>query len=590
METLIETRVCKKCSVQFPITDRDVQFYDSVSPVIAGNKFSIPLPTLCPICRSQRRWNWRNERNLYWRKCDKTGKDILSVFSPDKPYTVYSEEAWYQDDWDPLSYGRDFDFSRGFFEQFNDLLKVVPQNARSVVGNTNCEYINQAGWCKNCYLVFEVTSNEDCAYANYLNRCKNCLDQLQVRDSELCYECVNCKNCYDLRFSQDCDNCSESWFLKACIGCKNCFGCVNLRNKQYHIFNQAYSKEDYYKKLQEYNLESRATILNIFNQFVTYSQQFPAKYIHGIQNENSTGDYLNNTQNCSYCFDALNVQDSKYLFNVFNAKESYDVTVFGGEKGFEFCYECHEIGDGSRNLLFTDQSWGGLYNIMYSKLCINNCHDLFGCIGLKHKEYCILNKQYTKEEYEKLVPRIVEHMGGTLIVDRLSNQGNESNDMNDKRQTINASEWGEYFPANMSPFGYNETIAQEHYQLDKDRAISQGFKWFDEVKKDYQKTDFQVPDLSSQIPEDVLTRLFTCTSCEKNFKVVKMEIDFYKKMKLPLPVKCHNCRHYDRMKLRNPWKLNSRNCSKCQMSLQSSYPADTKNPVYCEKCYLEITE
>jgi hypothetical protein len=31
-------------------------------------------------------------------------------------------------------------------------------------------------------------------------------------------------------------------------------------------------------------------------------------------------------------------------------------------------------------------------------------------VGLHDKSYCILNKQYTKEEYEELVPKIIEKM------------------------------------------------------------------------------------------------------------------------------------------------------------------------------------
>jgi hypothetical protein len=31
-------------------------------------------------------------------------------------------------------------------------------------------------------------------------------------------------------------------------------------------------------------------------------------------------------------------------------------------------------------------------------------------------------------------------------------------------------EWGEFFPATMSPFGYNETVANEYYPLSKSEA------------------------------------------------------------------------------------------------------------------------
>ena len=103
-EHLVEERVCKHCSVVFPITDKDMEFYEKVSPVFGGKRYTIPAPTLCPDCRQQRRLSFRNERKLYKRKCDATGKDIISIYSPDKPYTVYHQDYWWSDKWNPLDY------------------------------------------------------------------------------------------------------------------------------------------------------------------------------------------------------------------------------------------------------------------------------------------------------------------------------------------------------------------------------------------------------------------------------------------------------------------------------------------------------
>ena len=93
---------CKNCNKGFEITDEDREFY---------KKFEVPESVFCPACRQQRRLSWRNERNIYKRKCDLTGKDFVSNYSPDKPFTVYSPEAWYSDDWDGLEYGMDLLFS-----------------------------------------------------------------------------------------------------------------------------------------------------------------------------------------------------------------------------------------------------------------------------------------------------------------------------------------------------------------------------------------------------------------------------------------------------------------------------------------------
>lgn len=128
-EKLVETKTCQHCSASFPITDKDMEFYEKVSPVFSGKKYSIPTPTLCPDCRQQRRLSFRNERKLYKRKCDATGRDIISIYSPDKPFKVYHQDFWWSDKWDAMEYGRDFDFSKSFFEQFQELNHTVPTQA-----------------------------------------------------------------------------------------------------------------------------------------------------------------------------------------------------------------------------------------------------------------------------------------------------------------------------------------------------------------------------------------------------------------------------------------------------------------------------
>lgn len=529
-------KTCTHCQQPFTLGDDDLAFYKEIQ---------MPQPTHCPDCRAQRRLSWRNERKLYLRKCDATGETTLSVFSQDKPYTVVKNDYWYSDQWNPMDYGRDFDFSRPFFEQFDELIKKVPQLALSCVGNQNSDYINQAGWCKDCYLIFEADFNEKCMYSTHIVDSRDCTDNSYVDKCELCYECVDCRNCYGLKFSQDCSTCSDSWFLKDCIGCKNCFGCVGLRNKEYHIYNQPYSKEDYKQKMASFPLHNSEHLQRTRDEFLAFAQQFPVKNMHGVQNDNSVGDYLYNTQNCQHCFDVTNSQDCKFISESRNMKKVYDVTVFGAQKGAEFCYDSHEIGHSVRNIFFCDQIWEGCSSLYYSKLCMQNSHDLFGCCGLRKGSYCILNKQYTKEGYEALVPRIIEHMKKT-------------------------GEWGEFFPMAMSPFTYNETLALQYYPLSEDQVKQAGLKWKEEEK----------PTVVSTLP--------ICKTCGKNFKVVAAEHAFYQQVGLPAPVVCSDCRHKKRASLRNPRSLWSRACAECAAPIQTSYSPERLERVLCEKCYLAV--
>src|SRR6185503_14223080 len=97
----------------------------------------------------------------------------------------------------------------------------------------------------------------------------------------------------------------------------------------------------------------------------------------------------------------------------------------------------------------------------------HNCKYIFGCVGLRNAKYCIFNKQYTKEEYEELMPKIIEHMNKVPYIDK---KGKEY-------------KFGEFFPSELSPFGYNETEAPEHFPLTKEEALAKGFKWQDNIQR-----------------------------------------------------------------------------------------------------------
>src|SRR3989344_7841146 len=98
-----EKRNCQNCKQSFVIEPEDFKFYE---------KMQAPPPTFCPMCRFQRRLMFRNERALYKDKCDLCGKDMISVFSPEKPFKVYCSPCWWSDNWDPAR--RTINFERFF--------------------------------------------------------------------------------------------------------------------------------------------------------------------------------------------------------------------------------------------------------------------------------------------------------------------------------------------------------------------------------------------------------------------------------------------------------------------------------------------
>ncbi|MCX6721800.1 MAG: hypothetical protein NTY04_01220, partial [Candidatus Staskawiczbacteria bacterium] len=266
------------------------------------------------------------------RKSDFTGKDIFSMYSPDSDYKVYEKEVWLTDQWDPMDYGQDYDFSRPFFEQFNELLHKVPLKNLNVVNGVKSDYSNNATDPKNCYLCFNAGYIEDCMYSHGLNNCRNCVDDSHLSKCETCYDSFWLTSCTK---NMGCNNCESSlnmWFSKNCVGCSDCLGCVGLRNKNYHIFNQPYSKEEYNDKLKELNVGSYEGYQKTKKQAQDFWLKFPNKYLEGTHNTNVSGNYISHSKNAKNSFlvrDAENVKFCQYLQEGGNIKDSYDWSIWG---------------------------------------------------------------------------------------------------------------------------------------------------------------------------------------------------------------------------------------------------------------------
>jgi hypothetical protein len=604
----MELRKCRQCSAGFPITDKDIEFYKKVSPVFHNKNYLIPPPTLCPDCRQQRRLVFRNERRLYKRKCDATGKDIVSIYSPDKLYIVYHQEYWWSDAWDPLEYGREFDFSRGAFEQFGELLREVPRFSLANLFTTleNAEYTNHFAASKNCFMCFNGSNNQDCFYCDWFGDNMNCIDCSILMRSSYCYESIWIEECSHSSHIESSKWCTDSYYLYNCIGCTDCFLCSNLLNKKYHIRNIEYTKETYQKMLWEiYKNLTHEMLLKEYIELKFHSIQKSSTQYHS---ENILWDRMSYSHN-SYGFDGQNIQNSKYVYSIWDTEKSIDCYELAA-----WCKYCLE-SISADTIIQCNFSLNGANNssLTYSDICFNSSH-LFLCTWLRNKQYCILNRQYTKVEYEMLVPKIIEKM-------------------------ISDGDWWEFFPASMSPFGYNETVAQEYYPLSRDEVLgnllekggtevrggglvlweknthkpqssvtswqllSQGvpneisgtflhwplFNWsdyeapFPTVEKIIPAS--KLPDTIEGIPDDILNWAIECEVSGKPFRIIKQELEFYRKHSIPIPRRHPDVRHMDRMKMRNPRKLFERICDCCGKKMITTYSPERPETVYCEVCY-----
>lgn len=558
---------CKICQKSFDITALEKSLC---------RKLDFPLPQVCPDCSFQQQCAFRNDMFLYKRKCDLSGKTLLSHYAPSAFFPVYKEELWKTDTFDAMAYAQDFDFHQSFFEQYQTLSKKVPRPHRfSLGGLENSEYTDATSKLKDCYMIFSASENENCYYGEFAGWDKDCIDFLGCMKSELCYEIMQSEECYQCFFINNSTKCSDSYFLDNCVNCSHCFGCVNIKNKEYYWFNQPLSEKMYNEHLKKYKLSTFSGLTKAHSDFEKFLLTQPKLFVHGFDLENSSGDYI---YNCKDCNNAYITHESENSVHVFHSYYLQDTARITSSDAIEIGYQttmCSDWPNKMYDMSFCVNVFGKSRSLRYCDYCYT-CEDCFGCIGLKKKQYCILNKQYTKEEYRKMVTKIIAYMKNT-------------------------HEWGEFFPSYCSPFAYNETYANDFYPLSKEQALRQGYSWQDHLPQPVGKETLltgQIPGDIHDASDSILQDIILCSSCGRNYKLIKQELDFYKKFELPIPRKCFRCRHVDRLHKRNPFHLWKRQCmcaesehdhkGKCQREFQTSYPPDNPAKVYCKDCYNNV--
>jgi len=548
--TQSETRVCQNCKQNFVIEPYDFAFYERIK---------VPPPTWCPECRLIRKIIWLNSLNLFKRKCDAPvhKEEIISKYPSYSKRKVYDEKYWWSDAWDPFSYGKEYDFSKSFFSQFGELVEKVPQKNLDNVNSINCVFCASAVECKDCYLCTGSYKSENCLYGDTVVMSKNC---------------------------------------------SYCFGCVSLRNKKYCIFNEQYTKEEYEKKIKEFYPTNGKLLEKTLEAFNKLLLKTPRKYAAIIRSLNCTGDVIENSKNCTSCFWITGgAENCKFIVcGGFGLKDSQDVYAGGGQS--EMLYETVSSGIGCKNIFFSSRIQQSM-DVKYSIDCYGS-NNLFGCVGLRNKSYCILNKQCSKEEYELLVPKIIEHMNQKPYID----------------QRGRVYSYGDFFPMELSHFSYNGSTAQEHFPKTKEEIEKAGYTWKEEVEKDYapQKKSEDVTVDISDIPDTITDEIIECAHkgecndrCTKAFRITPDELQFHKKMNIVLPILCPNCRHIEFIRQRNPFKLWHRTCAcggrksqapntksqyentakhqhgeaPCPNEFETSYAPNRPEIVYCESCY-----
>ncbi len=547
----ILTRVCITSGKPFTISEAEQMYC---------NERNLPLPQQHPFERLKHMASFRNRIHLYNSTCAKSKKSILSCFPPEKGYTVYDVDIWSGDQWDAMENGKDYDPTRSFWDQYDELLKKVPLPNLNVVSSTmeNSNYVNGAVNLKNCYLCFSILDSSDCMFSWAAINSQNIVDGVNCYFSEIAYSCRDIEKCYNCIFVESSQNCSDSVFLFNCQSCKHCYGCVNLNNKEYHWFNEPLSKDEYEARLAETNLCNIQILGTERRKFKEFCKKFPIKYYHGKSIENSDGNYIFNCKNSHNLYSSSNCIDVEQSLVQVACKDCFGL-----------------ISTKADELTYNSQSGVMAYNCQYNNECLvgnrnlewcmytNGSSDCFGCISLKKKQYCILNKQYGKDEYFKLKEQI-------------------KNDM------IARNEYEDFYPRRLSPFYYNESDASIYFSQTKEETLKQGFSWKDDTFEK-EVTEYTPPDDIKDVTDSILEQTLICAKTGKKYRITKQELEFYRRLRLPLPriaplerISMFASDFFD-MK-----ELKTIQCHECHKNVLSIYDSN-KQTVLCEECYVKAT-
>ena len=407
---------------------------------------------------------WYPNKKLYKRSSSKSGKSIISVYPENSRCPVYSHNEWYTNDWS--SPFLELDLNRPFFEQFSELQGKAPVVTLLSNLQENAEYCQDVEGVKNGYLVFDAINCRDVYYSVRIYNSNTCVDTYWVMESELLYDCTYMFSCYNCQYSFNCRQASDSHFLFDCRNVSHCFMSSGLRNKQYYIYNQPHTKEEYEAFMKSINLKDYDTVQKLKEKFYELLAVAPLPHAFLENCENVEGNYVKNSKNCSRAFESFDLLDCK---NVFQCAKGRDIEgSFMCNDKVERCYQCVATGISAfdvKNCAFTWHS----SNMEYCYLCIG-CQDCFGCIGLRNKKYYIFNKPYSKEDYEKTLSALKAAM---------SVRG----------------EYGLFFPMDLSPFLYEDTIAYDLFEP-APKSVEMALQYTPQELAFYEKVGAPAPRIS----------------------------------------------------------------------------------------------
>ncbi|HCW32540.1 MAG: hypothetical protein UT55_C0009G0026 [Candidatus Peregrinibacteria bacterium GW2011_GWE2_39_6] len=544
-------KICKKTGQPFTISEAEMKLRGKMG--IEGEPHYSPAYRFMQLGAFWQHWH------LHERPCDKTGKNIISVFSKNCPYPVWHRDEWVKNANPP---GATFDPEKPLFEQMWDFFQKSPIAHSMVGGNDNSEYTDDWWYSKNCYLCHSGLENQDLKYCYRALYCKDSHFLTFSNTSELCVDITYCFNCFHLIYGFMCQQCSDSYFLFDCRNCQYCLFCSNLRNKQYCLFNQQLTKEEWEKKRKEFDFGKRSfyeKAKKMFQAMMLQQAWLRAAIVDKC--DNVSGNFLEQCKNCHNCY--LITGPSEDCVNVARqgggAKDTLD--CLSAAINTELAYYCSLAQDQCYDNKFCYNTIQCKY-AEYAAHCFQ-CDHIWGCCGLVGKKYHIFNKPYSPQEYEQLKGEIIAKM----------------------KQT---GEYGEFFPGYFAANPYDESWAYMYWPLSDEKQREYGFRL--NPKKEKRVSHYldvsHIPDSSHEANDAVTKEVFWDDVAEKPFQIQKNDITFCQRLNVPLPYTQYARRLQENFKwIPFDGTMRSVFCAKCHIAVQTGWPKSYDKRILCEKCY-----
>ena len=551
----MEIRNCEITGQSFSISREEGEAYAF---------FDLPLPTLSPQERCRRYLTFRNDQQFFWRRCSATGTKIHSIYPDEAPFPVVSLEYWKSPECDNLKHAVNYESSRLFIEQLQELWNKVPRPAQTLEQSLDSRVCRNVKDVASSFLLFNAAKVVSSFYSSFLFDSHSCCDCYFVFSSAECYECVHCFDCRRLRWAEFCSGCADSFFLSHCRNCRHCLFCTNLQGKEYHIFNRPVPKAEYEQTVRDWAFTARPKVESAKEQFDEFLAAHPLPHIITDNPHANTGNYLQRCKNAYDSFECVDAENVVHCHALIGAKDCLDGYGFGG--GMAKCVQFVEVGDTAESLVNCIDCRDNVSQLTYCSNC-ERCSNLFGCVGLTDKEYCVFNKQYTREEYSQLREEIVI---------RLKARGT----------------WGKFFPPAFSGFAYNQSSAGLFMPMSKIPAKLVGFRWSDHdeyirpsqllagreqsPEETFAECPVRLEDVNTS---NIRSDIFICEMSGRPFRLTKEELALYELLSVAPPARAFEQRLQERITRLAPHALGQRKSSGSGAKLKTSFPAHWRRPI-----------